>query len=256
MISLSPVKLDLALDQAMDFSKVVWNFRYANGTPIDLSNTTGSCFFMKTYPIWQGYNEDVYTLNASADSSGNLKLSSNAAYMSNVSACNYVYSVVLVDSTDYTSVKALHGILTINSAVNSTMPPLVTSNISNTIFGDKIAETTSTSMLAVSNSAIAEFTIVSVRDGNAYNPDLSKQDDVTGIVGLSQSSVVSGTNLVITKRGIVNNAAWTWNVGPIYCSETGGNLVQSIPQTGLILQVATALSATSIQLNINPAVAI
>src|SRR5574337_1093621 len=90
MISLIPVKLDLALDQAMDFSKVVWNFRYANGTPIDLSNTTGSCFFMKTYPIWQGYNEDVYTLNASADSSGNLKLSSNAAYMSNISACNYL----------------------------------------------------------------------------------------------------------------------------------------------------------------------
>lgn len=123
MIRVNPVKLDIAVDQGMDLSSVVWTFRSANGMPVDLSNTVATCTVMDTYPIWQGVTLQSYVFDAEANANGDLMLSSNSAYMANVHAGVFVYAVSLKDPSDNTSVQVMSGILTVNPFISPSSPP-------------------------------------------------------------------------------------------------------------------------------------
>lgn len=107
----------------MDLSKVVWTFRDANGTPINLATAVANCTFMATAPIWQGLVANTYNLNANTSNAGVLTLSSNASYMASIPAQDFIYTTTLTDPSDNTTVQAMSGTLTVTSALGAIYPP-------------------------------------------------------------------------------------------------------------------------------------
>jgi hypothetical protein len=71
-------------------------------------------------------------------------------------------------------------------------------------------------------------------------------------VGLTLGAALAGESISIQASGMVEESSWNWTPSaPIY--QTGaGQLTQTLPTTGLLRQVAVAMTATQIILDLQP----
>lgn len=72
--------------------------------------------------------------------------------------------------------------------------------------------------------------------------------DHTNVIGITMEAVDSGAINVCT-GGLMVDSSWTWVVGPLYVGENGV-LTQTAPSIGFVLEVGTAISATTIVVNL------
>lgn len=90
--------------------------------------------------------------------------------------------------------------------------------------------------------------------GGVANPDLTQSAQVAAIVGVAATAANSGGSLTVMTEGQLTEPLWNWTPGPVYCAATGGQLTQTQPSTGAVAQVAQAISPTTIQVGIEPAI--
>lgn len=71
-------------------------------------------------------------------------------------------------------------------------------------------------------------------------------------VGITTSAATAGATAAIRYAGLLEDLGWAWTQGPIYIG-TSGTLTQTAPAGGLIVrEVARAISATKIIIDIEP----
>ena len=73
------------------------------------------------------------------------------------------------------------------------------------------------------------------------------------VIGITAQAATIGNVIDINQGGKLSSVTWTWVAGPIYVG--AGVLTQTLPVTGFIQQVAVALSATEIIVDVQMAIA-
>lgn len=96
--------------------------------------------------------------------------------------------------------------------------------------------------------------VVCATANGVANPDLADANDVLSIVGIAATAANDGGALFVQVAGELTEVGWNWTPGPVYCALEGGVLTQSAPQTGAVVQVATAINPTTLQVGIQPAI--
>lgn len=72
------------------------------------------------------------------------------------------------------------------------------------------------------------------------------------VVGVTETAANAGNTVSVRTAGIIEDANWTWTKGPVFLG-TNGTLTQSAPTGGaIVVQVARAITATKIQIDIEP----
>ena len=72
------------------------------------------------------------------------------------------------------------------------------------------------------------------------------------VVGLTETAATSGNAVSVRTAGIMTDANWAWTKGPVFLG-TNGTLTQTAPSGGaIVVQVARAITATKIQVDIEP----
>lgn len=92
--------------------------------------------------------------------------------------------------------------------------------------------------------------VVRASGGNLYPVDTSVSTHAEQVVGVAlQSTSTVGASVSVRLGGSVNDPGWSFSEGPVFCAASGA-LTQSPPTTGWLLQVGVALSATTVNINI------
>lgn len=102
----------------------------------------------------------------------------------------------------------------------------------------------------VANGAIGGHRLV-IADaaGLAIYADQADPTHYGRVLGLTRGAAASGGTLDIALAGDVTEPSWTWNPGPLWAGSNG--LLTQLPSTtGWLQQVATALTATRIVLDL------
>lgn len=103
-------------------------------------------------------------------------------------------------------------------------------------------------------SNVIAGSVVTIDPSGIYNPNLAVPADVTAIIGIASTSANAGNPVTVMTAGQITESGWAWSQGPIYCAATGGALTQTPPATGALVQVAIAISPTTIAVGIQPAI--
>lgn len=92
--------------------------------------------------------------------------------------------------------------------------------------------------------------------GGVANPDLTQPRQVVAICGIAATAANAGGALTVMTEGQLTEGLWNWTPGPVYCALSGGQLTQAPPSTspGAVAQVGIAISPTTIQVGIEPAI--
>lgn len=112
------------------------------------------------------------------------------------------------------------------------------------------------SFLSVAVGNIQSNSVVCAVAGGVANPDLTVPTQVAAICGIASSAANSGDPITVMQDGTLTEALWSWTPGPIYCALEGGQLTQSPPSAspGAVVQVAQAISPTTIQVGVESAI--
>ncbi|MEE8629068.1 hypothetical protein [Methylobacterium ajmalii] len=74
--------------------------------------------------------------------------------------------------------------------------------------------------------------------------------DAAQVLGVTAAAAVAGAPADIIRSGVMTETTWTWQPGPLYLG-LNGLMTQTAPSTGFVLQVATAISATTVVVEID-----
>lgn len=96
--------------------------------------------------------------------------------------------------------------------------------------------------------------VVAVNNGIAYYPDLTKISDVANIVGVTTYAAAQGASVAITDSQTIKQANWNWGPGSVFCDLTDGNLTQTAPTTGAVVEIGRVIDANTIHVDIQPAI--
>lgn len=92
---------------------------------------------------------------------------------------------------------------------------------------------------------------------SASGPDVADKDVIAvhdKIIGWTVNAVAAlGDMMSIVGEGFIEDTSWTFTPGPIYLGNSG-EPTQVAPTTGIRVQVATAITATSIYIDIGVAI--
>lgn len=113
----------------------------------------------------------------------------------------------------------------------------------------------SETITATAGSVIQSRRVVRADSAGLIWPvDTSIDAHASQIVGVSVSSAsVAGQAVIVQRFGIATEGLWAWQPGEVF-SGPSGELTQSPSATGWLAQVARVLSATSIDIDIEPAI--
>ena len=87
--------------------------------------------------------------------------------------------------------------------------------------------------------------------GNAIYADTDTLSNAV-VVGVTETAANAGGAVSVRTAGILEDSSWSWTKGPVFLG-TNGTLTQTAPSGGaIIVQVARAITATKIQVDIEP----
>jgi hypothetical protein len=96
--------------------------------------------------------------------------------------------------------------------------------------------------------------IVAVDNGAAHYADPTSDSDMVSQLAITTQAAVANAPIVVTTGGTMTESAWNWSPGRIYLALTGGQLTQAPGTTGAILEVGRAITPTTIEFGIQPAI--
>jgi hypothetical protein len=86
----------------------------------------------------------------------------------------------------------------------------------------------------------------------------ASSDDPAGMARpawMTTGAAASGAAVTLAYYGLVTEPSWAWSPGPLYVG-VGGLLTQTPPASGYIRLVGAAVSATTVWLDPQPAIAL
>lgn len=92
--------------------------------------------------------------------------------------------------------------------------------------------------------------IVRAVGGALFAPSLAVVAHAEQCIGLVTQAGSAGALLRVRTAGRYTDPAWSWSPGAIYCGDEGV-LTQTPPAVGWVLKVATAVDATTIDIDID-----
>lgn len=104
-------------------------------------------------------------------------------------------------------------------------------------------------IIAAAGAALSALRVTKVVAGVAAYADSSVVADAALITGITVTAAASGASITIRTDGELHDATWSWSPGPIYCGVAGA-LTQIVPTVGFIGEVARALNATTIVVDV------
>ena len=106
-------------------------------------------------------------------------------------------------------------------------------------------------LLRIAGQDIIRFKVLAIgSDSNLYYADRTNTEHIGKVIGVSISSVLSGSNVLLRTYGRIDNSSWAWDVTkPIYL-DTHGNMTQTLPG-GYNIRIAKVLLPTSILVDID-----
>lgn len=85
--------------------------------------------------------------------------------------------------------------------------------------------------------------------GAVFALDYRDAEHIDLVVGVTLTAAAQGGAVNIQRSGTLDDAAWSWQPGPVWLGAAGA-LTQSPPTDGFDLLIGSAVSATRITLNI------
>lgn len=109
---------------------------------------------------------------------------------------------------------------------------------------------TSTITLTAGEAVGGRRMVVINGSGEAVYADQSITDHANRVLGMTTQAASLGAPVTIQSSGEFTEPTWTWALdNPIFLG-ANGQLTQTVPATGVTLQVATPISATTIIIGI------
>jgi len=112
--------------------------------------------------------------------------------------------------------------------------------------GDQGTPGNTVNISALAGDNLGGHRVVQIFDGVATYAN--NQDAYNGQLAFTDSSADIGTSSVFFVSGIITEPTWNLVIGPVYLG-TNGLITQTKPETGTVVLVGRAISATSISLN-------
>lgn len=89
--------------------------------------------------------------------------------------------------------------------------------------------------------------------GQVFALDASDAEHIALLLGLTLTAADTGAAINVQRSGSIDDAGWNWQPGLVWLG-AGGALTQTPPVDGFAVLLGAAVSATSITLNIQPAI--
>lgn len=107
------------------------------------------------------------------------------------------------------------------------------------------------SVVVVSTIPLGGHRVVTIHGTYADCTDLTHAE---AVVGVSAQAVAAGGEVMVQRAGVMSESGWSWTPGAaVYLGEEG-LLRQTPPPEGFLMVIGIAASATSILIDIQPAI--
>lgn len=106
-------------------------------------------------------------------------------------------------------------------------------------------------LASVATEAISALRVVASTSGGVDLVDPSILSSVSRIVGVSVHAAASGAALTVRRSGIMSDPAWSWTPGQPLFAGAAGVLTAVAPSSVAIRQVAVAVDATTILIDLS-----
>lgn len=117
-----------------------------------------------------------------------------------------------------------------------------------------LAEAASRKLIVTSIGPLSAHIVVYASDAGVVAADKDTLESQDRILGVTINAVSgAGQDVEIIGIGRITDPSFSFTPGPIWLGDNGA-LTQTKPTVGLLVQVATAVTSTSIFVNIGPAI--
>jgi hypothetical protein len=110
-------------------------------------------------------------------------------------------------------------------------------------------------ILRTAATTLSGHRVVKALDNGQVNYADNTLADALTVCGITTGAVIGGAVATVQASGSLTEPSWTWVAGPVYLA-ANGNLTQSVPVSGVVLQVGVALSATELFIDIKTPIAL
>jgi len=96
--------------------------------------------------------------------------------------------------------------------------------------------------------------VVAVDNGVAHYADPTNNADMVSLLAVTTQAAAASAQIILASVWAHTEPMWNWVPGRIYLALTGGGLTQNPGDAGAILEVGRALSPTTVEFSIQPAI--
>jgi hypothetical protein len=97
--------------------------------------------------------------------------------------------------------------------------------------------------------------IVAIDNGVCHAADPTNTTDMSSQLAVTTQSAMSGATIEVAVTYSMTEPMWSWTPGRVYLALSGGQITQTPdPTIGAILEVGRAVSATTIEFNVQTAI--
>lgn len=111
-------------------------------------------------------------------------------------------------------------------------------------------ETEGATFLASAGETIHGLRAVRIVNDELFHPDTSVTAHGPQTIGVALQSGPIGTPLLVRTGGLIEEASWNWAAGYVWCG-VDGQLTQSPPSTGWLLQMGRVTNPTTIEVDVD-----
>lgn len=102
--------------------------------------------------------------------------------------------------------------------------------------------------IATANISGHRVVIASGSNGAAI-ADKDTPDHMHRVIGITRGAATTGSQIQIAGAGEMTEPSWNWSLGPVWLG-SDGVLTQTLPTTGFILMIGTAIAPTVLMVKI------
>lgn len=133
----------------------------------------------------------------------------------------------------------------------STSQVIESGGVSSQVIESGFGNTGAESLMLTADVPIGGHRVVRATSTGCNYADSSDKTHIGKIIGITLAAYSQGADVEIHTHGEWPELSWNWALGPIYLG-TNGLLTQTIPTSGFVQQVATAIAPTRIFIEIQP----
>lgn len=151
-------------------------------------------------------------------------------------------------------IRGLEGTTAASHSVSANVEVLITARHHNVLVDAIIAVENSLRIVKIAGENLGGHRAVYINGGNAFYADNTIPSNSDLVAGITLSSASLGEQVIIQREGEIEEGSWNWTSAQKIYLSTLGQITQTIPTTGAIVELGVAQSATKIILRVQKAV--